>query len=210
LKLTAFHVLFRCRFCLRTLETSDKSKILDEEIRQSFKFVTHIDLKTAVKYSKLVCILCLKSLELAHAVIDQFSENQLKLESSLKSTVNEIVLPSTSSDPLSFSPNAVAKIPQNSLIKEEPEIDVIRYEPQIPYQNQDDNEMEYNDSDYQNVSWNIVNNRTGIKLNKEERVRTRTAVICNLPNLTFIFRISGTTLLPKQGKLILPCCTYCR
>jgi hypothetical protein len=160
-----------CRFCLRVLESNEKTHSIDHEIKESFKFITHIDLKSAVKYSKLVCIVCLRSLQLAHAVIIQFSENQQKLETKFNSNGST---PSTSSgDPL-IIPSEVIQIPGRPIVKEEEELDVIKYEPHINYTGVNhDEEMDYNQEteDHQSsVNWNFVGSRTGSKLNKQERV----------------------------------------
>ncbi|KAG5677113.1 hypothetical protein PVAND_006896 [Polypedilum vanderplanki] len=181
-----------CRLCLKTLEANEKFKVIDDEIYQSFKFVTQIDLKTNGKYSKFVCEVCLRSLQLSHAIIIQFSENQRKLESRLNTVkISKIQAPSTSStsDPLDINAH------QNfSIMKEEPDDEVIKYEPQLNFRQLNENEMDYNESDYQNINWNFMTTRTETKLNKEEKtfwhnIIDRTGRINS--NILYILQMNG-------------------
>ena len=149
----------RCRFCLKSMEVIDNAKIIDEEIFSNFKFVTNLNLKSAANYSNQVCELCLRSLQFAHTVIVQFSENQRKLEARLeKNSLQQL----PSSNPLNRqSPSSVVKISHS--LKEEPydEESVIKYIPDATL---------HEASDYQTSTFHEGNYRAETKLNKEERI----------------------------------------
>lgn len=75
---------FRCRFCLKTIEANEKMALIDEEVKSQFTSLTEMKLDLTEGLSKVVCEVCLRSVQLATALKLQFIDNQKKLYSEIE------------------------------------------------------------------------------------------------------------------------------
>ncbi|KAL7047975.1 hypothetical protein ACKWTF_003162 [Chironomus riparius] len=75
---------FGCRFCLKTIQPNEKMALIDEEVKSQFISLTQIKLDFMEGLSKVVCEVCLRSVQLATALKLQFVENQKKLYSEIE------------------------------------------------------------------------------------------------------------------------------
>ncbi|KAG5677111.1 hypothetical protein PVAND_006894 [Polypedilum vanderplanki] len=152
-----------CRFCLKVFSKEEKYTIIDNEIRKQFKNFTQMKLSSSAKLSKVICELCLRSLQMAHLLKNQFIENQQKLENHCNYD-DQIDL---NTDPF-FAPlyqetakdengecsgSSSVKIAKIHSVKQEPEEILINYEPNVStinmynYDDQSQDSKNFNDDD---------------------------------------------------------------
>ncbi|KAG5677112.1 hypothetical protein PVAND_006895 [Polypedilum vanderplanki] len=152
-----------CRFCLNFLQDK-KSTIINDEIRTQFKNVCSMELIDSEMFSKIICEICLRSLNLAHTVKEEFCENQRKLQERLiqnDTPINEHARASRKRPYNAMSCDNVDELTSIIKIEDDEIVEVI---------DETDNQEEYSESDNNssqmetsNIDWNCT------QLNREEK-----------------------------------------
>jgi hypothetical protein len=155
------------------LKNDKKSTTIDEEIRFQFKNVTQMRLIDSNKYSQIVCEICLRSLNLAYAVKEEFCENQKKLQEEIYQEAPKLKIVEYHTEPTrkkrTYESNGPNEL--NTIIKIENDkvIEVIDEKGEEQYEEYSEYDDSFAQKPTNSVSWNFTNKKI-MQLNREEKV----------------------------------------